>query len=85
MKYLKLYDVRALSLPLRKCLCIPEFHEFWLWVYFVQYGYGQDGYLRVFAWPTCQLILDKPHAHRSIQDIDIRLQSIFRATCELPC
>ncbi|KAG0578886.1 hypothetical protein M758_4G061700 [Ceratodon purpureus] len=41
---------------------------------------GKDGYLRVFAWPTCQLILDEPHAHRSIQDIDISMDSAYLAS-----
>ncbi|KAG0630257.1 hypothetical protein M758_1G165500 [Ceratodon purpureus] len=41
---------------------------------------GKDGHLRVFAWPTCELILDEPQAHRSIQDIDISMDSGFVAS-----
>lgn len=42
----------------------------------------QDGHLRVFAWPSCELVLDEPEAHRSIQDIDIRWLPVPHAT---PC
>lgn len=41
------------------------------------YIYAKDGHLRVFAWPTCQVVLDEPQAHRSIQDIDIRYQTLL--------
>lgn len=41
---------------------------------------GKDGHLRVFAWPTCDLILDEPQAHRSVQDIDISMDSAYVAS-----
>lgn len=41
---------------------------------------GKDGHLRVFAWPTCQVVLDEPQAHRSIQDIDISLDAAYLAS-----
>jgi prolactin regulatory element-binding protein len=41
---------------------------------------GKDGHLRVFAWPSSQLVLDEPHAHRSIQDIDISMDSAYLAS-----
>jgi prolactin regulatory element-binding protein len=41
---------------------------------------GKDGHLRVFAWPTCELALNQPNAHRSIHDFDISYDSAYVAT-----
>ncbi|CAA2994098.1 SEC12-like protein 1 [Olea europaea subsp. europaea] len=34
---------------------------------------GVDGYLRIFEWPSMQVILDEPTAHKSFQDVDFRI------------
>ncbi|KAL2548927.1 SEC12-like protein 1 [Forsythia ovata] len=41
---------------------------------------GVDGYLRIFEWPSMQVILDEPRAHKSFQDMDFSLDSEFLAT-----
>lgn len=41
---------------------------------------GDDGYLRVFEWPSLRLILDQPEAHKSIRDMDFSLDAAFLAS-----
>ncbi|PVH31063.1 hypothetical protein PAHAL_9G048900 [Panicum hallii] len=36
---------------------------------------GEDGHLRIFHWPSLNVILDEPKAHRSFRDMDISLDS----------
>ncbi|KAG6530037.1 SEC12-like protein 1 isoform X1 [Zingiber officinale] len=38
---------------------------------------GEDGHLRIFHWPTLNLLLDEPKAHKSFRDMDISLDSEF--------
>ncbi|WOL08888.1 SEC12-like protein 1 isoform X2 [Canna indica] len=38
---------------------------------------GEDGHLRIFQWPTLNVILDEPKAHKSFRDMDISLDSEF--------
>ncbi|TVU44557.1 hypothetical protein EJB05_04002, partial [Eragrostis curvula] len=38
---------------------------------------GEDGRLRVFHWPSLNVILDEPKAHKSFFDMDISLDSEF--------
>lgn len=38
---------------------------------------GEDGRLRIFHWPSLNVILDEPKAHKSFQDMDISLDSEF--------
>ncbi|KAH9305256.1 hypothetical protein KI387_009660, partial [Taxus chinensis] len=38
---------------------------------------GEDGYLRVFEWPSMQLLLDEPKAQSSFKDLDFSLDSEF--------
>ncbi|CAM6009198.1 unnamed protein product [Sphagnum balticum] len=40
---------------------------------------GKDGHVRVFQWPSLVLILDEPKAFKSIQDLDISLDSAYLA------
>ncbi|MQL80763.1 hypothetical protein Taro_013217 [Colocasia esculenta] len=39
-----------------------------------------DGHLRIFEWPSLQVILDEPKAHKSFRDMDISLDSEFLAS-----
>ncbi|KAE9465357.1 hypothetical protein C3L33_02729, partial [Rhododendron williamsianum] len=41
---------------------------------------GVDGNLRIFEWPSLNIILDEPRAHKSFQDMDFSLDSEFLAT-----
>ncbi|KAL2613248.1 hypothetical protein R1flu_024940 [Riccia fluitans] len=41
---------------------------------------GEDGCIRVFEWPTMDVILDIPRAQQNIKDMDISLDSAFLAT-----
>ncbi|PUZ36550.1 hypothetical protein GQ55_9G047200 [Panicum hallii var. hallii] len=36
---------------------------------------GEDGHLRIFHWPSLNVILDEPKAHKSFRDMDISLDS----------
>lgn len=38
---------------------------------------GEDGHLRVFEWPSMQLLLDEPKAQSSFKDLDFSLDSAF--------
>ncbi|EER93276.1 hypothetical protein BDA96_01G055200 [Sorghum bicolor] len=38
---------------------------------------GEDGRLRIFHWPSLNVILDEPKAHKSFCDMDISLDSKF--------
>ncbi|XP_066385874.1 SEC12-like protein 1 [Miscanthus floridulus] len=38
---------------------------------------GEDGRLRIFHWPSLNVILDEPKAHKSFRDMDISLDSKF--------
>ncbi|KAG1347499.1 SEC12-like protein 1 [Cocos nucifera] len=38
---------------------------------------GMDGHLRILQWPSLQVLLDEPRAHKSFQDMDISLDSEF--------
>ncbi|OEL22795.1 SEC12-like protein 1 [Dichanthelium oligosanthes] len=38
---------------------------------------GEDGHLRIFHWPSLNVILDEPKAHKSFRDMDISLDSEF--------
>ncbi|XP_062214305.1 SEC12-like protein 1 [Phragmites australis] len=38
---------------------------------------GEDGHLRIFHWPSLNMILDEPKAHKSFRDMDISLDSEF--------
>ncbi|KAJ3669859.1 hypothetical protein LUZ60_010183 [Juncus effusus] len=38
---------------------------------------GLDGRLRVFHWPSLEILLDEPNAHKSFRDMDISLDSEF--------
>nr|XP_018684007.1 PREDICTED: SEC12-like protein 1 isoform X1 [Musa acuminata subsp. malaccensis]XP_018684008.1 PREDICTED: SEC12-like protein 1 isoform X1 [Musa acuminata subsp. malaccensis] len=38
---------------------------------------GEDGHLRIFHWPTLNILLDEPKAHKSFRDMDISLDSEF--------
>ncbi|KAL6565412.1 PHD finger containing protein Phf1 [Orobanche gracilis] len=41
---------------------------------------GVDGCLRIFEWPNMGIILDEPRAHKSFQDMDFSLDSVFLAS-----
>ncbi|KAG8080956.1 hypothetical protein GUJ93_ZPchr0007g5353 [Zizania palustris] len=41
---------------------------------------GEDGHLRIFHWPSMNVLLDEPKAHRSFRDMDISLDSEFLVT-----
>lgn len=41
---------------------------------------GEDGYLRVFEWPSLKIVLDQPDAHKSIKDLDFSLDGTFLAS-----
>lgn len=38
---------------------------------------GEDGHLRIFHWPSMNVLLDEPKAHKSFRDMDISLDSEF--------
>ncbi|KQK20513.1 SEC12-like protein 1 [Brachypodium distachyon] len=38
---------------------------------------GEDGHLRIFHWPSMNMLLDEPKAHKSFRDMDISLDSEF--------
>ncbi|XP_008796618.2 SEC12-like protein 1 isoform X1 [Phoenix dactylifera] len=38
---------------------------------------GMDGHLRILQWPSLQVLLDEPRAHKSFRDMDISLDSEF--------
>ncbi|CAD6257667.1 unnamed protein product [Miscanthus lutarioriparius] len=38
---------------------------------------GGDGHLRIFHWPSMNVLLDEPKAHKSFRDMDISLDSEF--------
>ncbi|KAJ1293185.1 hypothetical protein BS78_01G048600 [Paspalum vaginatum] len=38
---------------------------------------GENGHLRIFLWPSLNVILDEPKAHKSFLDMDISLDSEF--------
>jgi len=38
---------------------------------------GEDGRLRIFHWPSMNVLLDEPKAHKSFRDMDISLDSEF--------
>ncbi|KAJ7524669.1 hypothetical protein O6H91_17G015500 [Diphasiastrum complanatum] len=41
---------------------------------------GEDGHLRVFEWPSLELLLDRSDAHKSIKDLDFSLDGAFLAS-----
>ncbi|BBN17368.1 prolactin regulatory element-binding protein [Marchantia polymorpha subsp. ruderalis] len=41
---------------------------------------GEDGHVRVFEWPTMDIVLDIPNAHKFVKDMDISLDSAFLST-----
>eukprot|EP01018_Ginkgo_biloba_P016492 Gb_20317 [translate_table: standard] len=41
---------------------------------------GEDGHLRIFEWPSLQVLLDEPKAHSSVKDLDFSLDSAFLAS-----
>ncbi|XP_021890553.1 SEC12-like protein 1 [Carica papaya] len=41
---------------------------------------GVDGNLRIFGWPSLQIILHEPQAHKSVRDMDFSLDSEFLAS-----
>lgn len=41
---------------------------------------GEDGHLRIFEWPSLQVLLDQPKAHSSFKDLDFSLDSAFLAS-----
>lgn len=41
---------------------------------------GLDGHLRIFEWPSLQVVLDEANAHRSFRDMDFSLDSEFLAS-----
>lgn len=41
---------------------------------------GVDGHLRIFEWPSLQVILDEPRAHKSFRDMDFSLDTEFLAS-----
>ncbi|KAH9617527.1 hypothetical protein KSS87_013666 [Heliosperma pusillum] len=41
---------------------------------------GDDGHLRIFEWPSMQVIIDEPKAHKSFSFMDFSLDSEFLAT-----
>ncbi|XP_073005557.1 SEC12-like protein 1 [Typha latifolia] len=38
---------------------------------------GEDGHLRILHWPSLNVLLDEPKAHKSFRDMDISLDSEF--------
>ncbi|KAK3124653.1 hypothetical protein QOZ80_7BG0589990 [Eleusine coracana subsp. coracana] len=44
---------------------------------------GEDGHLRIFHWPSMNVLLDEPKAHRSFLDMDISLDSEFLVSTSL--
>ncbi|TVU41211.1 hypothetical protein EJB05_14711 [Eragrostis curvula] len=44
---------------------------------------GEDGHLRIFRWPSMNVLLDEPKAHRSFLDMDISLDSEFLVSTSL--
>lgn len=45
-------------------------------------GGMDDGYLRVFEWPSLNIVLDQPKVHRSIRDLDFSSDGTFLASAE---
>lgn len=41
---------------------------------------GEDGHLRILEWPSQNILLDEPRAHKSFRDMDISLDSEFLAS-----
>ncbi|CAM6098985.1 unnamed protein product [Calypogeia fissa] len=41
---------------------------------------GEDGHLRVFEWPSLELLLNEPNAHQSVKDLDFSLDSSLLAS-----
>ncbi|KAL8159907.1 hypothetical protein V2J09_001444 [Rumex salicifolius] len=41
---------------------------------------GEDGHLRILEWPSLQIVLDEPRAHKSFRDMDFSLDSEFLAS-----
>ena len=40
------------------------------------FGAVQDGKLRVFKWPSMEIMLDEANAHASVKDLDFRFTVI---------
>ncbi|KAL5981568.1 hypothetical protein ACLOJK_015630 [Asimina triloba] len=40
---------------------------------------GEDGHLRVFKWPSMEVLLDQPDAHASVKDLDFSYDGKFLA------
>ncbi|XP_058069059.1 SEC12-like protein 2 isoform X2 [Magnolia sinica] len=41
---------------------------------------GEDGHLRVFKWPSMEVLLDQPDAHASVKDLDFSSDGKFLAS-----
>ncbi|MED6108882.1 PHD finger containing protein Phf1 [Stylosanthes scabra] len=41
---------------------------------------GSDGHIRIMEWPSMNIILDQPKAHKSVRDMDFSLDSEFLAS-----